>query len=107
MRPGGPAREPVERFAKVWHRLAFQRVVSATGSSALAAKAATRTIPIIFLAGNDPVELGLVAGLNHPGGNLTGVANLGTEIVGKRLELLHKAVPATGSPVFRRQIRAR
>ena len=60
----------------------------------MAAKAATRDIPIIFGAGNDPIELGSVASLNRPGGNLTGVAILVTETEGKRLELLHKAVPA-------------
>jgi putative tryptophan/tyrosine transport system substrate-binding protein len=58
-------------------------------------KRATRDIPIIFLAGNDPVELGLVASLNRPGSNRTGLAMLGVEIAGKRLELLHKALPAS------------
>src|SRR6516165_3103938 len=72
-------------------------ILAVTSLSALAVKAATQTIPIIFMVAIDPVEQGLVASLNHPGGNLTGVANLITEVATKRLELLHMAVPATQS----------
>jgi putative tryptophan/tyrosine transport system substrate-binding protein len=88
-----------DRLPALAAELVRRRVnVITTGSAslaALAAKAATTTIPIVFLTGADPVTLGLVTSLNRPGSNLTGITTLNMEITPKRLEVLRELLPTT------------
>jgi len=95
--------EQIDRLPEIAAGLVQRHVnvIAATSTSgALAAQAATTTIPIIFETGSDPVRLGLVANLNRPSGNVTGVTSLIVELAPKRLELLHELLPAAGVMAF-------
>jgi len=88
-----------DRLPAVAAELARRRVsviVATSTPGALAAKAATSTVPIVFSVGVDPIEAGLVASLAHPGANLTGASTLNVELGPKQLQLLHEVVPTAG-----------
>jgi putative ABC transport system substrate-binding protein len=91
------ADDQIERLPTLVTELVQRRVslIAALGSQqlALAAKKATTTIPIVFAMGADPLQSGLVAGLNRPGGNITGITQLAATVISKRMQILHDLIP--------------
>ena len=79
-------------------------ILTLTHAAALAAKAATRSTPIVFLAGADPVAVGLVESLNRPGGNATGFTTLGYDLIAKRVEVIRELAPSAKSVAYMRSL---
>src|SRR5262249_15396787 len=85
--------EALPQLAQELERLKVDVIVAPNTLAALAAKAATNSIPIVFMAVSDPVGSGLVSSLPHPGGNITGMTDMGLDLVEKQLDLLKQMVP--------------
>src|SRR5215831_11047449 len=88
---GGP--EPYADFADELVRLKVDVIVAGGAGAVRAAKKASATIPIVMATVNDPIALGFVESLAHPGGSITGISNLSPELSGKRLELVKEVIP--------------
>ena len=94
----------MDRLRALANELVHLRVAvifsASTAATALAAKAATSEIPIVFSMGADPVGIGAVASLARPGGNITGITVLAGELIGKRFEFLHEIVPTAATVAY-------
>jgi putative tryptophan/tyrosine transport system substrate-binding protein len=96
----GHLEQVAELVADLVRRQVSVIAIPNTTQSAVAAKAATQSIPVLFSLGSNPVEIGLVQSLNHPGGNITGLTALQTAVTAKRLQLMHELLPAVTKIAF-------